>query len=162
MYTDLTDSRYSSTSRRKRGHNPISPEDDARRADLYIHVSTQKRLRKVRNTVYDDPGNPFEVVPDRPPSPSASQETLTDEQTIDDDQWESWDEDDIEPTHGFERKTHNRLSDQFDLVEINPFDPAEERNRKLLIRGVILSGLLAQAGDRCLSISASCPHDVRY
>jgi hypothetical protein len=129
MYTELTDSRDSSTSRRKRGHNPISPEDDARRADLYIHVSTQKRLRKVRNTVCDDPGNPFEVVPDRPPSPSASRETLTDEQTIDDDQWESWDEDDIEPKHGFERKTHNRLSDQFDLVEINPFDPAEERNR---------------------------------
>jgi hypothetical protein len=125
----LTGSRDSSTSCRKRRHNPISLEDDARRADLYIHVSTQKRLRRVRNTIYDDPGNPFEVEPHRPPSPSASQEMLTDEHTIDDDQWESWDEDDLEPAHGVERKTHNRLSDQFDLVEINPFDPAEERNR---------------------------------
>jgi hypothetical protein len=129
MYTDRTDSRDSTLIRRKRGHNPISPEDDARGGDLYIRLSTQKRLRKVRNTVYDDPGNPFEVEPDRPPSPLASQGTLTDEHTIDDDQWESWDEDDLTPSHGAERRTHDRLSNPFDLVEINPFDPAEERNR---------------------------------
>jgi hypothetical protein len=135
MYTDLTDSRDPSATFRTRGHNPISPEDDARGGELYILVSTQKKLRKLRNTIYDDPGNPFEVEPGRPPSPSESQETLTDEHTLDDDQWESWDEDDLKPAHGAGRKTHNKLSNPFDLVETNPFDPAEERNRTYSRRG---------------------------
>jgi hypothetical protein len=130
IYTDLTDSRDSSTTRRKRGHNPISPEDDAKGGNLYIHVSTQKRLRKVRNTVYEDPGNPFEFEAfDLFSSPSTIQETLTGEHTVDEDQWDSWDEDEPEPSQGAESKTHSMLSNPFDLVEINPFDPGEERNR---------------------------------
>jgi hypothetical protein len=54
---------------------------------------------------------------------------LTDEHANDDDEWDSWDEDDLEPSQRIEGQTHNRLSNPFDLVEINPFDPAEERNR---------------------------------
>jgi hypothetical protein len=43
---------------RKKGHNPRSPEDDARGGDLYMRLP-QHRLRKFRETIYADPGNPF-------------------------------------------------------------------------------------------------------
>jgi hypothetical protein len=130
--TDFADSRDSSATRRKKGHNPISPEDDAKGGELYIRLPAKKRLRKVRNTVYEDPGNPFDfgaIMPiDRPPSTSTGQEILTDEHTNDDDQWDSWDEDGPEPSPGADSKMYSRLSNPFDLVEINPFDPVEEAN----------------------------------
>lgn len=53
-----------------RGHNPISPEDDAAATstgdNLYIRLPTQQKLRRVRDTMYEDPGNPFSITPDSP------------------------------------------------------------------------------------------------
>jgi hypothetical protein len=128
--TDFADSRDSSATRRRKGHNPISPEDDAKGGDLYIRLPAKKRLREVRNTVYEDPGNPFNLGAINPPSsPPASQETLTNEHIHDDDQWDSWDKDDPSPPSGTDSKRHSTISNPFDHVKINPFDPAEEANR---------------------------------
>jgi hypothetical protein len=107
---------------------------------LYIRLPAKKRLRKVRNTVYEDPGNPFDFGATNPrPLPSTRQETLTDEHTNDDDQWDSWDEDEDDPeaSHETESKMNNRLSNPFDLVEINPFDPFEEANRTYSRRDIL-------------------------
>jgi hypothetical protein len=107
---------------------------------LYIRLPAKKRLRKVRNTVYEDPGNPFDFGATNPrPLPSTRQETLTDEHTNDDDQWDSWDEDEDDPeaSHETESKMNNRLSNPFDLVEINPFDPVEEANRTYSRRDIL-------------------------
>jgi len=55
-----------------KGHNPISPEDDVAATtagnSLYIKPPGQHRLRKVRETLYKDPGNPFSPSDVSPPS----------------------------------------------------------------------------------------------
>lgn len=58
---NITDPQTTPGVARKKGHNPKSPEDDAKGGDLYIRLPTQHRLRKVRDTIYQDPGNPFDV-----------------------------------------------------------------------------------------------------
>lgn len=130
MLTDLTDSRDSSTTRgRTRGHNPKSPEDDANGGDLYIRLSTQKKLRKVRNTVYEDPGNPFDFGAfDLSPSPSTSQETPTEGHTIDYEQSDQW-ADDPQPSYGAETRMHSMLSNPFDLLDLH--NPANSQRDTL-------------------------------
>jgi hypothetical protein len=56
---NVIDSQPPSLTNRKKGHNPTSPEDDARGGDLYIRLPSQNRIREVRETIYADPGNPF-------------------------------------------------------------------------------------------------------
>ena len=74
---------------------------------------------------------------------------LIDEHANDDDEWDSWDEDDLEPSQGIEGQTHDRLSNPFDLVEINPFDPAEERNRTYSRRDTLKA---SRPGRRSMSV----------
>lgn len=131
MYADSTDSRGSSVTsvtRRKIGHIPKSPENDAEGGILYIRLSSQKKLRKVRNTVYEDPGNPFEFDAfDLALSSPTSQETLTDENMSDHDQWNRWTGDDP----NLSLKDNSKMySMPFDLIEThNPTDPRRDTLR---------------------------------
>jgi len=123
VLTDFIGPRDSSVTRRIKGHNPKSPEDDANSSDLYIRLSTQRKLRKVRNTVYEDPGNPFDFDAfDVSYSPSTSQETLTNAHTINYDQPHHWAGNESQPSHGPESRTiHSTLSNPFDLANLqNP------------------------------------------
>ena len=54
-----------------KGHAPKRPPEDTRRGELYMRLAGGKRLRKVRNTIYQDPGNPFAV--DNPSASSQEQ-----------------------------------------------------------------------------------------
>ncbi|KAM0701202.1 hypothetical protein Q7P35_011563 [Cladosporium inversicolor] len=58
-FADVTDSPIIPMVPRKKGHNPKSLEDDAKGVDLYMRLP-HHRLRKVRETMYEDPGNPFD------------------------------------------------------------------------------------------------------
>lgn len=95
---------------------------------MYIRVSTQRRLRKVRNTVYEDPGNPFDFGAfDIPLSSSTSQETLIDDHTLDDEQCDRWTEDDSALSHEPDGKMNSMLSNSFDLIEVHsPTDSRRE------------------------------------
>jgi hypothetical protein len=46
---------------RLKGTAPKSPPDESSHGELYMKLAGTKRLRKVRTTVYVDPGNPFAI-----------------------------------------------------------------------------------------------------
>lgn len=56
-----------------KGHNPVTPEDDvaatAAGNSLYIKLANQHKLRKVRETLYEGPGNPFAIPQQSSPPP---------------------------------------------------------------------------------------------
>jgi hypothetical protein len=100
---------------RKKGHNPTSPEDDAKGGDLYIRLPSQDRIRKVRETIYADPGNPFAVEEfDFSLLPST---TYVQNVRGDADNNEPWHHKDSEAAQTLHRQeTLSILSDPFDLV----------------------------------------------
>jgi hypothetical protein len=102
---------------RKRGHNPTSPEDDAKGGDLYIRLPSQNRIRKVRETIYADPGNPFAVEEfDFSLLPST---TYVQNAVSNTDNSEQWHYKDPEATQTFHRQeTLSILSDPFELVNV--------------------------------------------
>ena len=115
---DVIDPKFNPMVGRKKGHNPKSPEDDARGGDLYMFLPSQHRLRKVRETTYEDPGNPFDFESlEDPPLPSI-------EQFVENAGWET-DNSETWPLPGpkiaqtssrAERDIISVFSDPFDLV----------------------------------------------
>lgn len=109
---------------RKKGHNPKSPEDDAKGGDLYIKLPNQHRLRKVRNTIYGDPGNPFDLDFDdtnAPLLPSNSYEPAQGSHVSSRQSWESWHAERAEdkPSPRLDEQViPSMLSDPFDLVTV--------------------------------------------
>jgi hypothetical protein len=113
---NITDPQLNPMVGRKKGHNPKSPEDDARGGDLYMFLPSN-RLRKVRETMYEDPGNPFDFESfEDPPLPSIEH--------IEDAGWETDNSEtwplpgpEIAPTSSrAERDIPSVFSDPFDLV----------------------------------------------
>lgn len=116
---NITDLQISSLTTRKKGHNPKSPEDDSKGGDLYMHLPTQHRLRKVRNTIYSDPGNPFDT--EEPESSLLPSTTYVQTKSGDTDNSESWQPTDPEVTrasHKMEQDKLSMFSDPFDLVDV--------------------------------------------
>ena len=113
----MLDSREPSLKTRKKGHNPISPEDDAHGGDLYIRLSAQHRLRKVRGTVYADPGNPFDSeLFETPLLPS----TTYGQDSDGTDNSDTWDYQVPEALQNSGRSQMTSMfSDPFDLVDIH-------------------------------------------
>lgn len=123
-YHSLTqlDRKSSPTPSRLKGHNPKSPEDDAKGGDLYIHLPNQHRLHKVRDTMYDDPGNPFASEGfDLPllPTTRYGTEEFEDTDNDNDDEWESDHSDDGKPSNRPEKEILSMLSDPFDLANVH-------------------------------------------
>lgn len=112
-FADLTDFHNISAPIRYKGHNPKSPEDDV--VGGYIRLSDQHKLRKVRNTVYEDPGNPFHsdafglpIIP-----------SLVDDDTNSSDAWKRWGSNSTEDPPSPSRANQDMfsmLSDPFDLA----------------------------------------------
>lgn len=120
-FADSPDFHTPSAPIRYKGHNPKSPEDDV--AGGYIRLSDQHKLRKVRNTVYEDPGNPFHSdafgLPFIP--------SLVDDDTNSRDVWERWGSNSIEDPPSPNRTTKDMfsmLSDPFDLATAADGSPA--------------------------------------
>jgi hypothetical protein len=114
---NVIDTRLPPSMNRKRGHNPTSPEDDAKGGDLYIRLPSQNRIRKVRETIYADPGNPFAVEEfDFSLLPSTTYVQNTNGHA---DSSEPWRFEDPETAHTSHRMdTLSILSDPFDLVDV--------------------------------------------
>lgn len=110
---------------RMKGHNPKSPEDDAKGGDLYIKLPNQHRLRKVRNTIYGDPGNPFAFdfgETNAPLLPSNSYEPAQGSHGSNRQSRESWEADHTEDKPSPRREEQvipSMLSDPFDLVTVS-------------------------------------------
>lgn len=123
---------------RKKGHNPKSPEDDAKGGDLYIKLPNQHRLRKVRNTIYGDPGNPFDFDFDDTNAPfllSNPFESAQDLHASKRQSWESWEADhtDKKPSPRREEQViPSMLSDPFDLVTVSDDRYSAQESQNLL------------------------------
>jgi hypothetical protein len=82
-------------------------------------MTTQHRLRRVRETFYADPGNPFDVEEfEDSPLPSTADADYTRWETDDSDTWPSPDPNVAQPSPRAERDIHSVFSDPFDLVKI--------------------------------------------
>jgi hypothetical protein len=104
---------------RKRGHNPTSPEDDAKGGNLYIRLPSQNRIRKVRETIYVDPGNPFAVDEfDFSLLPSTTYVQNTNGHADNSESWRYNDQEATRSSHRREQDTLSILSDPFDLVNV--------------------------------------------
>jgi hypothetical protein len=114
---DITDSQLNPMVGRKKGHNPKSPEDDARGGDLYMFLPSHHRLRKVRETMYEDPGNPFNFESFEDPSLLSS--PYVEDAGWETDNSETWPLSDPEVVQTSPRAGRDILSvfsDPFDLV----------------------------------------------
>lgn len=115
---NIIDSQMPSLRTPKKGHNPKSPEDDAQGGGLYIHLPTQHRLRKVRETMYEDPGNPSDAEDSKfslLPSTNHVQDASDDA-----DNSETWHFVDAEatlPSHRNKQFELSKFSNPFDLVK---------------------------------------------
>jgi hypothetical protein len=102
---------------RRKGHNPTSPEDDAKGGDLYIRLPSQNRIRKVRETIYADPGNPFAVEEfDFSLLPSTTYVQNTNGHAGNSEPWHYKDPEAAQVFH--RQETLSILSDPFDLVDV--------------------------------------------
>jgi hypothetical protein len=102
---------------RKRGHNPTSPQDDAKGGDLYIRLPSQNRIRKVRETIYADPGNPFAVEEfDFSLPPSTTYVQNTNGHADNSEPWRFENPETAQTSHRMD--TLSILSDPFDLVNV--------------------------------------------
>lgn len=114
---DTTDPSIIPAMTRKKGHNPKSPED-AKGVDLYMRLP-HHRLRRVRETMYEDPGNPFDFESfDEPPLASTS---YIEDAAWETDDSETWPLPNIEITQTSlraERDIVSVFSDPFDLVNV--------------------------------------------
>lgn len=115
---DTTDPSIIPAMIRKKGHNPKSPEDDAKGVDLYMRLP-HHRLRKVRETMYEDPGNPFdfERYENTPLSYTAHVED-TGWETDDSETWPLPNTEITHTSHRAERDIVSVFSDPFDLVNV--------------------------------------------
>lgn len=132
---------------RHKGHNPKSPEEDAKGGNLYIRLSDQHRLRKVRNTLYEDPGNPFDSDAFEPPelSTSTTISMSNDERTNNSTHWDHWEEESntvFRPRA--EKEILSVLSDPFDLATTDVHD-----------------SVTPPEGFRTLRLSKTPPLDIR-
>lgn len=116
LKADIIEPQITSVMPRKRGHNPKSPEGDAKGGDLYMRLP-QNRLRKVRNTMYEDPGNPFtiEEYEDRMSPPTAYVNNIN-WQTDNSETWPLPDLETVKSSPRADRDNFSVLSDPFDLV----------------------------------------------
>ncbi|TLD04571.1 hypothetical protein E2P81_ATG10645, partial [Venturia nashicola] len=93
------------------------PEDDASGGDLYIRLPAQHRLRKVRGTIYVDPGNPFDEKFETPFLPSTIYGRDVNSDTDNSDALEHQSE--IVQSFGrSQRDLNSMFSDPFDLVNL--------------------------------------------
>lgn len=103
---------------RKKGHNPKSPEDDAKGVDLYMSLP-HHRLRKVRETMYEDPGNPFDFENfDDPPPLSTEHVEDAGWETDNSETWPLSDPDVVQTSRRAQRDILSVFSDPFDLVNV--------------------------------------------
>lgn len=104
---------------RKKGHNPKSPEDDAKGVDLYMRLPNQ-RLRRVRDTMYEDPGNPFDFESfEDPPLPYTAQVEDAGWETDDGEMWPLAGPEVVQTSPRAEREIVSVFSDPFDLVNVH-------------------------------------------
>lgn len=102
-----------------KGHNPKSPEDDVAGRNLYIRLPDQQKLRKVRNTYYEDPGNPFGLDAfELSIIPSTSLQKHKNDFDNDRNIWEQWDSSETvvpESSQRTKQGISSMFSDPFDL-----------------------------------------------
>ena len=114
---NIIDPQFNSKVGRKKGHNPKSPEDDARGGDLYMFLPSHHRLRKVRETMYEDPGNPFDFESfEDPPLPSIDHVEDAEWETDNSETWPLPGPEIVQTSSRAERDTLSVFSDPFDLV----------------------------------------------
>jgi hypothetical protein len=108
-----------SVATRKKGYNPKSPENDARCVDLYMRLPNH-RLRRVRDTMYEDPGNPFDFEKfEDPPLLYTAQVEDAGWETDDSDTWPLTNPDVTQTSPRGERNITSVFSDPFDLVDVD-------------------------------------------
>jgi hypothetical protein len=104
---------------RKKGHNPKSPEDDTKGVDLYMRLP-HHRLRKVRETMYEDPGNPFGFESfENPPLPSTAYVEDAGWDIDDNGPWPLPGPEVVQTSLRAERDIVSVSSDPFDLVNVH-------------------------------------------
>lgn len=121
----------SSVPNRYRGHNPKSPEDDMVGGNLYIKLSDQHRLRKVRDTVYEDPGNPFELdTIEDTTLPSINYQQDADANADNRGARQQWDMNSIEVPQRTKQEISSMFSDPFDLATVNDGTTSSQDSRE--------------------------------